>query len=148
MPSSREIRKKFLDFFVSKNHALIQSSSLILEDDPTVLCATAGMQQFVPYLMGKEHAQGKRLCSVQKCVRTVDIDEVGDNRHLTFFEMLGNWSLGDYFKKEAIAWSYEFLTEHLQIPPAKIWITIFGGDKDVPLDEESREIWQKIGIPA
>jgi len=148
MFSSREIRKKFLEFFLAKQHSEIRSSSLIpAADDPTVLFTTAGMQQFVPYLMGEAHPQGKRLCSVQKCVRTVDIDEVGDNRHLTFFEMLGNWSLGDYFKKEAIAWSYEFLTEHLNIPKEKIWVTVFAGDQDVPLDTESMAIWESLGIP-
>ncbi len=147
MVSTREIRKQFLDFFVERKHKLISSDSLVPKDDPTVLFTTAGMQQFVPYLMGKKHPNGKKLCSVQKCVRTVDIEEVGDNRHLTYFEMLGNWSLGDYFKKEAIEMSYEFLTKHLKIDPKKIWITVFGGDKDIKLDSESVEIWQSVGIP-
>lgn len=145
--TSKEIRKKYLDYFISKNHALVASDSLLPENDHTVLFTTAGMQQFVPNLMGKPHPKGKRLCSAQKCVRTNDIDEVGDNRHLTYFEMLGNWSLGDYFKKGAIQMSFEFLTKELKIPAEKIWVTVFGGDKDIPLDTESIEIWKKLGIP-
>ncbi len=146
MFTSKDIRRRFVEFFLSKDHAEISQASLIPEKDQTVLFTTAGMQQLVPYLMGKRHPLGKKLCDVQRCVRTVDIDEVGDNRHLTFFEMLGNWSLGSYFKKEAITWSYEFLTEVMKIPQEKIWITVFGGDKDIPLDEESARIWQSAGI--
>lgn len=139
-----EIRQKYLDFFQSKQHAIIKSASLIPENDPTVLFTTAGMHPLVPYLMGEAHPAGKRLADAQKCVRTGDIDEVGDATHLTFFEMMGNWSLGDYFKKEAIDWSYEFLTDPkwLGIPPEKIYVTVFEGDEDAPLDEESIEIWK------
>ncbi|MEI7424902.1 MAG: alanine--tRNA ligase-related protein [Candidatus Staskawiczbacteria bacterium] len=108
MINSKELRKKYIDFFKSKGHSVIQGSSLIPENDPSVLFTTAGMHPLVPYLMGEKHPQGKRLCDVQKCIRTGDIDDVGDNRHNTFFEMLGNWSLGDYFKKESLNWSYEF----------------------------------------
>src|SRR3990167_9482630 len=109
--TANELRQKYLDFFKSKGHAIIPSASLIPENDPTVLFTTAGMHPLVPYLMGEKHPEGKRLVDCQKCIRTSDIDDVGDNRHLTFFEMLGNWSLGDYFKREAIEWSWEFLTD-------------------------------------
>ncbi len=149
-----EIRKKFLAFFTEKGHAVIPSASLIPENDPTVLFTTAGMHPLVPFLMGQSHPMGKRLANCQKCLRTDDIDEVGDNRHLTFFEMLGNWSLGDYFKKEAIAWSFEFLTEKkwLGIDPKKLYVTVFEGDKDAERDDESIGIWQAqfevVGIAA
>jgi len=144
---SREIRKRFIEFFLSKEHKHIPSSSLVPANDPTVLFTTAGMQQLVPYLMGKEHPDGGRLCSVQKCVRTNDIDDVGDPRHLTFFEMLGNWSLGTYFKKESIAMSYEFLTKYLEIPAEKLSVTVFEGQDAVALDEESIGYWMDAGIP-
>lgn len=124
---SQDIRKKYLEFFKSKNHAIIPSAPLVPENDPSVLFNTAGMQPLVPYLLGEPHPLGKRLADVQKCVRTGDIDDVGDNTHLTFFEMLGNWSLGDYFKEESIKMSWEFLTspEWLNIDPRKIAVTVF-----------------------
>ncbi|MFN7160339.1 MAG: alanine--tRNA ligase [Candidatus Gracilibacteria bacterium] len=145
--NSQEIRRAYIEFFLSKDHKQITTSSVVPENDPTVLFTTAGMQQFVPYLMGKEHPLGGKLCSVQKCVRTNDIDDVGDPRHLTFFEMLGNWSLGTYFKKESIAMSYEFLTQHLHIAPEKLFVTVFEGQDAVPLDEESIQYWIDNGIP-
>ncbi len=142
------LRKKYLEFFASRGHAIIQSASLIPENDPTVLFTTAGMHPLVPYLLGTKHPAGKRLADVQKCVRTGDIDEVGDSSHCTFFEMLGNWSLGDYFKKEAIAWSFEFLTspQWLGIPKDKLYFTCFAGDADAPRDEESFAIWRSLGV--
>ena len=144
--TSYELRDAYLEFFKSKNHSIIDSSSLIPENDPTVLFTTAGMHPLVPYLLGQKHPQGTRLCDVQKCVRTGDIDEVGDSTHCTFFEMLGNWSLGDYFKKESISWSYEFLTKVLEIPASKIAVTVFEGDEDAPRDEVSANIWAELGI--
>lgn len=141
-----ELRKKYLDFFKKKGHAIIPSASLIPEHDPTVLFTTAGMHPLVPYLMGEKHPQGSRLADVQKCIRTGDIDEVGDQWHLTFFEMLGNWSLNDYWKKETIKWSFEFLTKQLNIPKEKLAVSVFEGDKDAPFDEESYKIWQDLGI--
>jgi len=144
---AKELKKKYLEFFKKKQHAIISSASLIPEHDPTVLFTTAGMHPLVPYLMGQPHPSGKRLVNVQKCIRTGDIDSVGDPSHLTFFEMLGNWSLGDYFKKEAIEWSYEFLTKVLKFNPDKLSITVFEGDKDAPKDEESVNIWKSLGIP-
>ncbi len=142
--TTNEIRSKFLDFFKEKGHAIIPSASLIPENDPTVLFTTAGMHPLVPYLLGEAHPAGRRLADVQKCVRTGDIDEVGDNRHLTFFEMLGNWSLGDYFKREAITWSFEFLTSPrwLNLDPGRIYVTVFEGDADAARDLESVAIWQ------
>ncbi|MBI5655253.1 alanine--tRNA ligase [Candidatus Uhrbacteria bacterium] len=139
-----EIRQKYLDFFKSKGHAVIPSASLIPENDPTVLFTMAGMHPLIPYLKGQAHPMGVRLANSQKCIRTGDIEEVGDNRHLTFFEMLGNWSLGDYFKPESIGWSYEFLTdkEWLGLDPLKIYVSVFEGDQDAPRDEESVAIWQ------
>lgn len=141
-----ELRQKYIDFFKSKNHKHIPSASLIPENDPTVLFTTAGMHPLVPNLLGAEHPEGKRLVNWQKCIRTGDIDEVGDASHLTFFEMLGNWSLGDYFKKEAIEMSYEFLINILGFDPEKLNITVFEGDKDAPCDEESASIWKNLGI--
>ena len=139
-----ELRAKYLAFFQQKGHAVIPSAPLIPENDPSVLFNTAGMQPLVPYLKGDVHPMGTRLASAQKCMRTGDIEEVGDNRHLTFFEMLGNWSLGDYFKRESIAWSFEFLTssDWLGLDPKKIYVTVFEGDEDAPCDEESIGIWQ------
>ncbi len=144
-----ELRSKYIDFFVSKGHKVIKSSSLVPENDPTVLFTTAGMHPLVPFLVGEKHPLGMRLVDVQKCVRTGDIDEVGDNTHLTFFEMLGNWSLGDYFKKEAIEWSFEFLTSEkwLGIPLERLAFTVFAGDETVPRDLEAFEIWKGLGVP-
>lgn len=147
---SSEIRNRFLSFFEKRGHAVIPSASLVPENDPSVLFNTAGMQPLVPYLLGEPHPKGKRLASIQKCVRTGDIDDVGDNRHLTFFEMMGNWSLGDYFKNDAIGWSYEFLTSEdsgLGLDPARLYVTIFEGDENASLDIESKEIWMSLGIP-
>ncbi len=142
-----DIRNKYLNFFKNHNHKIIPSAPLIPENDPSVLFTTAGMQPLVPYLLGEKHPEGTRLCDYQKCVRTVDIDEVGDNRHLTYFEMLGNWSLGDYFKEESIKMSFDFLTKELGIPVEKLSVTVFAGDNDAPRDEESARIWQKVGMP-
>ncbi|MEL7602207.1 MAG: alanine--tRNA ligase [Bacillota bacterium] len=146
--TSRELRQLFLDFFKEKGHAVIDSASLIPENDPTVLFTTAGMHPLVPYLMGEKHPAGKRLADVQKCVRTGDIDEVGDASHCTFFEMLGNWSLGDYFKKEAIAFSWEFLTDEkwLGIEKDKLYFTCFEGDHDAPRDTVSHDCWVEMGV--
>ena len=142
-----EIRNKYLGFFKKHGHTVIPSAPLIPENDPSVLFTTAGMQPLVPYLLGEKHPAGTRLTDYQKCVRTNDIDEVGDNRHLTYFEMLGNWSLGDYFKEESIAMSYEFLTKELGIPAEKISVTCFAGDEDCARDELTAECWKKAGIP-
>lgn len=142
-----QLREKYLTFFASKGHAVISGASLIPENDPTVLFTTAGMHPLVPYLLGEKHPAGTRLTDVQKCVRTGDIDAVGDSCHLTFFEMLGNWSLGDYFKKEAISWSYEFLTTQLGFSPDQLSVTVFQGEGNVPRDEESIAIWKGLGIP-
>ncbi len=142
-----EIRNKYLNFFKNHGHAVIPSAPVIPENDPSVLFTTAGMQPLVPYLLGQKHPAGTRLTDYQKCVRTNDIDEVGDNRHLTYFEMLGNWSLGDYFKEESIAMSYEFLTKELGIPNEKLSVTCFAGDEDCARDEVAYECWKKAGIP-
>ena len=141
-----DIRNKYLKFFENHGHKVIPSSPLIPENDPSVLFTTAGMQPLVPYLLGEKHPEGKRLTDYQKCLRTNDIDEVGDNRHLTYFEMLGNWSLGDYFKEESIQMSYEFLTKELGIPAEKISVTCFAGDEDCPRDELTASCWEKAGI--
>ncbi len=144
--TSNEIRKKFLKFFENRGHKIIPSASLIPENDPSVLFNTAGMQPLVPYLLGQKHPMGVRLVDAQKCVRTGDIDDVGDNRHCTFFEMLGNWSLGDYFKPEAIQWSFEFLTskeEGLSLDINRIYVTVFEGDDNAPMDNEAADIWKK-----
>ncbi len=145
--TSKELRSLYLDFFKEKGHAIIPSASLIPENDPTVLFTTAGMHPLVPYLMGEKHPEGVRLCNVQKCVRTGDIDEVGDASHCTFFEMLGNWSLGDYFKHEAIAFSWEFLAEEkwLGIPKDRLYFTCFEGDADAPRDTVAHDCWVKMG---
>lgn len=142
-----EIRNKYLEFFKRHGHAVIPSAPLIPENDPSVLFTTAGMQPLVPYLLGEKHPEGTRLTDYQKCLRTNDIDEVGDNRHLTYFEMLGNWSLGDYFKEESIAMSFEFLTKELGIPVEKLSVTCFAGDKDCQRDEVTASCWKKAGIP-
>ncbi|MBP9802866.1 MAG: alanine--tRNA ligase [Candidatus Pacebacteria bacterium] len=147
---SQEIRNRFLKFFEQRGHAIIPSASLVPENDPSVLFNTAGMQPLVPYLLGQTHPMGRRIADVQKCVRTGDLEDIGDNRHFSFFEMLGNWSLGDYFKEEAIAWSYEFLTskeEGLGLDPKRLYITVFEGDENAPYDDESKQIWMKVGIP-
>ena len=141
-----EIRNKYLNFFKNNGHTQIPSASLIPENDPSVLFTTAGMQPLVPYLLGEKHPSGTRLTDYQKCVRTNDIEEVGDNRHLTYFEMLGNWSLGDYFKEESIQMSFDFLTKELQIPVEKLSVTVFAGDEDCPRDTVAAECWKKAGI--
>jgi alanyl-tRNA synthetase len=151
MLSSAEIRSRYLAFFAERDHVIIPSASLVPENDPTVLFTTAGMHPLVPYLLGENHPAGKRLTSSQKCLRTGDIDEVGDNRHLTFFEMLGNWSLGDYFKEQSIQWSYEFLTstdKGLGLDGNRLYVTVFAGDADAPQDVESIGIWQRVFADA
>ena len=146
--TGQSLREMYLQFFEKRGHKIIPSASLIPENDPTVLFTTAGMHPLVPYLLGEKHPAGKRLCDVQKCVRTGDIDDVGDERHCTFFEMLGNWSLGDYFKKEMIPWSYEFLTgkDYLGIPADKIAVTVFGGDETIERDDEAAQLWEQAGV--
>ena len=142
-----EIRNKFLKFFEEHDHKIIPSAPLIPINDPSVLFTTAGMQPLVPYLLGEKHPEGNKLTDYQKCLRTNDIDEVGDNRHLTYFEMLGNWSLGAYFKEEAIKMSFEFLTKVLNIPVEKLSVTCFAGNADAPKDEEAAKYWEEAGIP-
>jgi alanyl-tRNA synthetase len=146
---TNELREQYLRFFQSKGHQVIPSAPLVPENDPSVLFNTAGMQPLVPYLLGKPHPMGKRIVDVQKCVRTGDIDDVGDDTHLTFFEMLGNWSLGDYFKQDSITWSWEFLTskEWLALDPKMLSVTVFEGDANAPRDEESAAIWKSLGVP-
>ena len=146
--TSAELRAMFLRFFQERGHAVIASASVIPENDPTVLFTTAGMHPLVPYLLGAKHPEGTRLTDVQKCIRTGDIDEVGDASHLTFFEMLGNWSLGDYFKKEAISWSWEFLTspEWLGLDPDRLAFSVFAGDEDAPADTEAHDLWRACGV--
>ncbi len=150
MLTSKEIQSRFLAFFEERGHAVIPSASLVPENDPSVLFNTAGMQPLVPYLLGEKHPMGKRLVNAQKCVRTQDIDEVGDNTHDTFFTMLGNWSLGDYFKEDAIKWSYEFLINKeigLGLDLSRLYVTIFEGNDDAPKDTESKKIWMSLGVP-
>ncbi|TSC68248.1 MAG: alanyl-tRNA synthetase [Parcubacteria group bacterium Gr01-1014_72] len=144
-----EVRQKYLDFFKAKGHTIIPSASLVPENDPTTLFTGSGMQPLVPYLLGKEHQLGTRLANSQKCFRAEDIEEVGDNRHTTFFEMLGNWSLGDYWKQEELPWLFEFLTKEIKISKERLWVTCFEGDPafGLPRDMESAEIWEKLGIP-
>jgi len=144
-----KLKKLYFEFFQEKGHALIANASLVPENDPTALFTSAGMHPLVPYLLGQPHPSGKRLVNVQKCLRTSDIDEVGDSFHLSFFEMLGNWSLGDYFKEESIRWSHEFLTskEWLNLDEKKLFVTVFAGDEKVPKDEDSARIWEEIGFP-
>ena len=146
---AKVVKQKYLEFFKSKNHAIIPSAPLIPEHDPSVLFTTAGMHPLVPFLLGQPHPSGKRLANVQKCMRTQDIDEVGDTTHTTFFEMLGNWSFGDYFKEETIKWSFEFLTSKkwLNLPVEKLAVSCFKGDKDAPKDEETAAIWKELGLP-
>ena len=145
--TSQEIRQRRSDFWTSKAHTHLPEASLIADKESTALFNVAGMQPLIPYLAGKEHPLGHRLFNIQKCVRTVDIDEVGDSSHLTFFEMMGNWSLGDYFKQEAIQWSYEFLVEKLNFDPRKLAVTVFEGNEDAPRDEIAFEAWKKAGLP-
>jgi len=147
MITAKELKKKYIEFFESKGHKKIESASLIPEHDPTVLFTTAGMHPLVPFLMGQKHPLGKRLVDVQKCIRTQDIDEVGDNTHTTMFEMLGNWSLGDYFKEDSIKWSFEFLTQVLKLPIERLAVSCFEGDKDAPKDEDAANIWKSLGMP-
>lgn len=144
---SSDLKKEYIEFFKTKKHKEIINAPLVPQNDPTVLFTTAGMHPLVPYLLGLKHPLGKRLVNCQKCVRTGDIDEVGDNVHLTLFQMLGNWSLGDYWKEEAITWSFEFLTEKLKFPIDKLAVSVFGGDENSGKDEESAAIWLKLGIP-
>ncbi len=144
---SEELKKRYIEFFEKKGHKEIANASLIPEHDPSVLFTTAGMHPLVPFLIGQQHPQGKRLVNCQRCLRTGDIDEVGNETHLSFFEMLGNWSLGDYWKKEAIEWSYEFLTKILKIDPKNLHVTCFAGDKDAPKDNETASMWKNVGIP-
>ncbi len=141
------LKDLYINFFVSKGHKQIPSSPVVPENDPSVLFNTAGMQPLIPYLMGQTHPYGTRLCDYQKCIRTNDLDNIGDTYHHTFFEMLGNWSLGDYFKKEAIEWSFEFLTEVLKIPKERLAVTIFGGNDLIPFDKEAHDLWLSLGIP-
>ncbi|MBM3233394.1 alanine--tRNA ligase [Candidatus Pacearchaeota archaeon] len=147
LKTRQDLIKEYIEFFKSKHHKHIPSSSLIPENDPTVLFTTAGMHPLVPYLTGQKHPLGKLLVSVQKCIRTQDIEEVGDTTHHTFFEMLGNWSLGDYFKEDAIKFSFKFLTEILNIPRERLAVSCFAGDSDAPKDTESEKIWLSLGIP-
>jgi alanyl-tRNA synthetase len=144
---ANQLRETYQQFFVERGHARIASAPLQPENDPTVLFTTAGMHPLVPFLLGEPHPSGKRLVNFQKCIRTNDIDEVGDSSHLTFFEMLGNWSLGDYFKNESLTWSYEFLTSVLDLKPSRLAVTVFAGDADAPRDDESAAIWRSLGLP-
>ncbi|EKD67697.1 MAG: alanyl-tRNA synthetase, partial [uncultured bacterium] len=146
--SADEIRSKYLSFFqkAPRNHKIIPSAPLVPENDPTTLFNSAGMQPLIPYLLGQPHPLGKRLVNSQKSFRSQDIDEIGDNRHETFFEMLGNWSLGDYFKKEQLSWIWEFLTKELRLDPKKLYVSIFEGNESVPRDEESYKIWKDLGF--
>ncbi len=140
------LKDKYIEFFVSKGHVQIPSAPIVPENDPSVLFNTAGMQPLIPYLMGQKHPLGDMLCDYQKCMRTTDLDEIGDKTHHTFFEMLGNWSLGAYFKKESITWSFEFLTKVLEIPVNRLGVTVFGGDDKVPFDQEAHDLWVNLGI--
>ena len=141
------LRDKYIEFFESKGHVRVPSAPVVPENDPSVLFNTAGMQPLVPYLKGQPHPYGKRLCDYQKCVRTNDLDSIGDTTHHTFFEMLGNWSLGDYFKKESVNWSFEFLTKWLGIPVERLAVTVFRGNDFVERDEETAGYWKECGIP-
>ena len=149
MVSSDKLKKMYLEYFQKNGHKVIANASLVPENDPTALFISAGMHPLVPYFLGQPHPSGKKLVNVQKCFRTTDVDEVGDSFHLSFFEMLGNWSLGDYFKEESIRWSYEFLTskEWLNIDLEKLSVTVFAGDEKIPRDSESARIWEELGVP-
>ncbi|MFH2118726.1 MAG: alanine--tRNA ligase [Candidatus Paceibacterota bacterium] len=146
MLTSSQLRQQYLDFFAKRDHVVIPSSPLVPENDPTTLFTSSGMQPIVPYLLGAKHPQGTRIADSQKCFRSQDIEEVGDNRHTTFFEMLGNWSLGDYFKEEQLAWIFEFLVGELKLDPARLYVTAYGGDQtlSIPRDDQTTEIWQKL----
>src|SRR3989338_6520365 len=150
--TANELRRRYVNFFVSKGHVEIPSASLIPENDPTTLFTGSGMQPMVPYLLGEAHPNGVRIVDTQKCFRSQDIEEVGDNRHTTFFEMLGNWSLGDYFKKEQVEWMFEFLVQEIKLDPHRLYVTVFRGNEQVDRDEETVGLWQKafasIGIDA
>lgn len=152
--NSNKIRAKYLKFFKDKGHVIIPSASLIPENDSTTLFTGSGMQPLVPFLLGESHSLGKRLVNSQKCFRSEDIEEIGNNRHTTFFEMLGNWSLGDYFKKEQISWIFEFLTKEIKLDPKRIYVTVFRGtkNKEITRDNKSAKIWQqefaKVGVDA
>jgi len=143
----QDLIKAYIDFFKTKGHKEIPSASLIPENDPTVLFTTAGMHPLVPYLTGQSHPLGKRIVNSQKCIRTGDIDEVGNSTHHTFFEMLGNWSFGDYWKKDAISYTFKFIIETLKLPPEKLGVSCFEGDKNAPKDTESEKVWLSLGIP-
>jgi alanyl-tRNA synthetase len=147
--TAEEIRKKYLEFFEEKGHKVIPRALLVPQDDPTTLFTGSGMQPLIPYLLGQPHPEGDRLADSQACFRAEDMDEVGDNRHTTFFEMIGNWSLGDYFKEDQLTWFWQFLTEELKLPKQNLWVSCFEGDKklDLPRDDESAAIWQKLGVP-
>jgi len=142
----KEIRKRYLDFFKGKEHAIVPSSALIPENDPTTLFTSAGMQPMIPYLLGEEHPKGTRIVDSQKCFRAKDIEEVADNRHFTFFEMLGNWSFGDYFKEEQIPWVFEFLTSELGLDPKRLYISAFRGNEKYKIekDEQVAKIWKRL----
>src|SRR5680860_1885036 len=144
--SAQEIRQAYLDYFQSKKHVVLPRANLVPQDDPTTLFTGSGMQPLIQYLLGEEHPQGVRLTDSQTCLRAEDIDEVGDNRHTTFFEMLGNWSLGDYFKKEQLNWLFEFLVEEIKLDPKRIYVTVFRGNKEISIDKDSEsvEIWKDI----
>ena len=143
---SKTIREKFIKFFVERGHKQISPAKLVLENDPTTLFTSSGMQPLIPYLLGQEHPEGKRLVNSQPCFRSEDIEEVGDNRHTTFFEMLGNWSLGDYFKKEQLKRIWEFVTKEIGLPKEKLYVSVFGGDGEIPKDEETLNIWKSLGL--
>lgn len=147
MLTGNDLRSKYLNFYAKHGHAIVPSAPLVPENDPTTLFTGSGMQPMLPYLLGQDHPLGTRLVDSQKCFRSQDIEEVGDNRHDTFFEMLGNWSLGDYFKAEQISWLYEFLTQELGLPAHRLWVSVFAGDEVVPVDSQASELWEQVGIP-
>src|SRR3989338_10854731 len=144
--SISEIRAKYLEFFEKRGHVIIPSAPIIPENDPTTLFTGSGMQPLIPYLLGKRHPVGDRLVNSQTCFRAMDIEEVGDNRHTTFFEMIGNWSLGDYFKEKQIPWFFEFLTKELGFDEKRLYVSIFKGSNNIPADEETANLWKKLGI--
>src|SRR5258706_10716281 len=145
--TAQEIRKKYLEYFKAKDHKVIPRALLVPQDDPTTLFTGSGMQALIPYLLGQKHPSGTRLVDSQTCFRAEDMDEVGDNRHTTFFEMLGNWSLGDYFKEDQLGWFHQFLIEELKLDSERLHVSVFEGNEIVPKDTESIEIWKNLGIP-